>query len=63
MREDRPSSTATLIAAATVFLDGDPHVRGLVPAGAAALCRRFISFSPMPTRAVVGAYNEGPLLL
>jgi methyltransferase (TIGR00027 family) len=55
MREDRPSSTATLIAAATVFLDGDPRVRGLVPAGAAALCRRFISFSPMPTRAVIGA--------
>ena len=55
MREDRPSSTATLIAAATVFLDGDPQARGLVPAGAAALCRRFISSSPMPTRAVTGA--------
>jgi methyltransferase (TIGR00027 family) len=55
MREDRPSSTATLIAAATVFLDGDPQARGLVPAGAAALCRRFISSSPMPTRAVIGA--------
>jgi len=55
MREDRPSSTATLIAAATVFLDGDPRVRGLVPAGAAALCRRFISSSPMPARAVIGA--------
>ena len=55
MREDRPSSTATLIAAATVFLDGDPRVRGLVPAGAAALCRRFISSSPMPTRAIIGA--------
>ena len=55
MREDRPSSTATLIAAASVFLDGDPQVRGLVPAGAAALCRRFISSSPMPTRAVTGA--------
>ena len=55
MRQDRPSSTATLIAAATVFLDGDPRVRGLVPAGAATLCRRFISSSPMPTRAVIGA--------
>ena len=55
MREDRPSSTATLIAAASVFLDGDPQVRGLVPAGAAALCRRFISSFPMPTRAVIGA--------
>ncbi len=55
MREDRPSSTATLIAAATVFLDGDPRVRGLVPAGAAALCRRFISCYPTPTRAAIGA--------
>lgn len=55
MREDRPSSTATLIAAATVFLDGDPRVRGLVPAGAAALCRRFISSTPASTRAAVGA--------
>jgi methyltransferase (TIGR00027 family) len=55
MREDRPSSTATLIAAATVFLDGDSRVHGLVPAGAAALCRRFISSSPVPARAVIGA--------
>ncbi len=55
MREDRPSSTATLIAAATVFLDGDPRVRNLVPAGAAALCRRFISSSLMPARAIIGA--------
>ena len=55
MREDRPSSTATLIAAATVFLDGDPRVRDLVPAGASALCRRFIWSSPAPTRAMIGA--------
>jgi methyltransferase (TIGR00027 family) len=55
MREDRPSSTATLIAAATVFLDGDSRVHSLVPAGAAALCRRLILSSPAPTRAVIGA--------
>ena len=61
MREDRPSSTAMLIAAATVFLDGDPRVRGLVPAGAAALCRRFISSSPAPTRAVIGALGHPAL--
>ena len=40
MREDRPSSTAALIAAATVFLARDPRVAGLVPAGAAPRCAR-----------------------
>ncbi len=55
MREDRPSSTALLIAAATIFLDRDPRVRALVPAGAAAYCRRLISASPTLTRVVVGA--------
>jgi methyltransferase (TIGR00027 family) len=55
MREGRPSSTATLIAAATVFLNSDPRVRGLVPAGAAAYCRRFIASYPASTRAAVGA--------
>lgn len=55
MREDRPSSTATLIAAATVYLDGDPRVSALVPAGAAAYCRCFISASAAPTRAATGA--------
>src|SRR6266850_2654189 len=38
MREDRPSSTATLIAAATVFLARDARVSDLVPSGAAAWC-------------------------
>jgi len=38
MREDRPSSTAVLIAAATVFLSRDPRVSDLVPAGAAEAC-------------------------
>lgn len=55
MREDRPSSTATLIAAATVFLDGDSRVGGLVPAGAAAYCHRFIAAAPASTRAAVNA--------
>lgn len=55
MREDRPSSTATLIAAATVFLDGDSRVGGLVPPGAAAYCRRFIAAAPASTRTVVNA--------
>jgi methyltransferase (TIGR00027 family) len=40
MREDRPSSTAALIAAATVFLARDPRVADLVPAGAAPMCAR-----------------------
>jgi methyltransferase (TIGR00027 family) len=40
MREDRPSSTAALIAAATVFLARDPRLAALVPAGAAPRCVR-----------------------
>jgi methyltransferase (TIGR00027 family) len=40
MREDRPSSTATLIAAATVFLARDARVSDLVPSGAAEWCAR-----------------------
>src|SRR6476646_7930242 len=40
MREDRPSSTAALIAAATVFLARDARVSDLVPAGAAEWCAR-----------------------
>ena len=40
MRADRPSSTALLIAAATVFLARDPRLAPLVPAGAAELCAR-----------------------
>ena len=47
MRADRPSSTAALIAAATVLLDRDPRYRHLVPAGAAAICARcLIDFWP-----------------
>src|SRR5260370_17850604 len=40
MHEDRPSSTATLIAAATVFLARDARVSDLVPLGAAEWCAR-----------------------
>jgi len=40
VREDRPSSTATLIAAATVFLSRDARASDLVPAGAAEWCAR-----------------------
>ena len=43
MRADRPSTTARLIAAATVFLSRDPRYRDLVPPGAAELCARFVS--------------------
>src|SRR5258708_33443467 len=40
MHEDRPSSTATLIAAATVFLARDARVSDLVPSGAVEWCAR-----------------------
>ena len=43
MRADRPSTTAKLIAAATVFLSRDPRFCDLVPPGAAELCARFVS--------------------
>ena len=43
MRADRPSSTATLIAAATVFLARDRSLGHLVPAGAAEICARCLT--------------------
>jgi len=43
VRADRPSTTARLIAAATVFLSRDPRFCDLVPPGAAELCARFVS--------------------
>jgi methyltransferase (TIGR00027 family) len=49
VREDRPSSTATLIAAATVFLARDPELRRYVPNGAAEICERCL---PASLRAV-----------
>ena len=43
MRADRPSSTATLIAAATVLLARDPKLGHRVPAGAAEICARCLT--------------------
>jgi methyltransferase (TIGR00027 family) len=43
LQNDRPSSTATLIAAATVFLAADPRFAGLIPEGAAEICARCLS--------------------
>ncbi|HEY3077813.1 MAG TPA: SAM-dependent methyltransferase [Burkholderiales bacterium] len=43
MRADRPSSTATLIAAATVLLARDPKLGYLVPRGAAEICARCLT--------------------
>lgn len=53
MREDSPSSTATLIAAATVFLARDRHVADMVPHGAAQWCTRCLeAVSPSALRKV-----------
>jgi methyltransferase (TIGR00027 family) len=49
---DRPSSTAILIAAATVFLARDPRVSDLVPQGAAELCERCLDAVPGPMAAL-----------
>ena len=43
MRADRPSSTAALIAAATVFLSRDARLAHFVPHGAADLCARCLT--------------------
>ena len=43
MRADRPSSTARLIAAATVFLSRDRRYAHLVPAGAAEICAQCLT--------------------
>ena len=47
MRADRPSSTAGLVAAATVFLARDRVLAQLVPAGAAEICARCLSPSAL----------------
>lgn len=53
MRADRASSTATLIATATVFLARDPRLAGLVPRGAAEICARCLeALSPLRLAAV-----------
>ena len=50
MRADRASTTAKLIAAATVFLARDPRVADLVPPGAAEICARFVSVEALSSR-------------
>ena len=53
MREDLPSSTAAIIAAATLFLSRDPRVSDLVPEGAAIWCARCLeALSPSVLNAV-----------
>ena len=53
MRADRPSSTAALIAAATVFLARDRTLADLVPPGAAEICARCLeAISPLRLAAV-----------
>jgi methyltransferase (TIGR00027 family) len=43
LRADKPSSTAALIAASTVFLSRDPALAEFVPAGAAEICARCLT--------------------
>jgi O-methyltransferase involved in polyketide biosynthesis len=51
VRADRPSSTAALIAAATVFLSRDAALAHFVPAGAADICERCLTARQLlPTR-------------
>jgi methyltransferase (TIGR00027 family) len=50
VRADRASTTARLIAAATVFLARDPRVADLVPPGAAEICARFVSVAALSSR-------------
>jgi methyltransferase (TIGR00027 family) len=54
VRADRPSSTALLIAAATVFIARDPRLAHLVPAGAAELCARCLEAASPRHLALVG---------
>jgi methyltransferase (TIGR00027 family) len=42
MRNDRPSSTAWLIAAGIAYLGDDPELGALIPAGAAETCGSFV---------------------
>jgi methyltransferase (TIGR00027 family) len=61
MRADRPSSTAALIAAATVFLSRSPATRGLVPDGAAPWCERCLQALSPVALGLVGIVSH-PLL-
>jgi methyltransferase (TIGR00027 family) len=61
VRADRPSSTATLIAAATVFLARDPRLAQLVPPGAAELCARCLE-AASPRRLAFAELASRPAL-
>jgi methyltransferase (TIGR00027 family) len=43
MKDDRPSSTALLIAASTVYLKRDPAIAPLIPDAMAAVCEAFLA--------------------
>jgi methyltransferase (TIGR00027 family) len=58
MREDRPSSTATLIAAATVFLARDRRLSDLVPVDAASACAQFLKSASPATAAIVDTISR-----
>jgi methyltransferase (TIGR00027 family) len=58
LENDRPSSTATLIAAATVYLAADPRLACLVPEGAAEVCARCL---PPARRSAVRALSHPAL--
>jgi methyltransferase (TIGR00027 family) len=60
VRADRPSSTAALIAAATVFLSRSGETRALVPEGAAPWCGRCLeALSPARYRLVEALSRPG----
>ena len=61
MREDRPSSTAALIAAATAFLARDPRLADLVPEGAAPWCERCLESLSAAQLAAVRAVSHPAL--
>jgi methyltransferase (TIGR00027 family) len=61
MRADRPSSTATLIAAATVFLARQRRLADVVPAGAAPWCARSLT-AVSPMRLTITEIVSGSIL-
>jgi len=61
VRADRPSATAALIAAATVYVARDPRLGHLVPDGAAAWCARCLGVLSARRLALARAFAH-PLL-
>jgi methyltransferase (TIGR00027 family) len=61
VRADRPSATAALIAAATIYVARDPRLAHLVPDGAAAWCARCLGALSARRLAVTRALSH-PLL-